>query len=57
MRFQDIITDKVIMFSLASFTISFANIEMILKLLLLTASIIYTVMKIIELYKKKCKSD
>jgi len=57
MRLQDILTDKVLMINLASITISFSNIEMILKLVLLCASIIYTFMKIIELYKKKCKSD
>jgi len=47
MRLQDILTDKVLMINLASITISFSNIEMILKLVLLCASIIYTFMKII----------
>lgn len=54
---QDILTDKVLMINLASITISFSNIEMLLKLVLLCASIIYTIMKIIELYQKKCNKD
>jgi len=57
MKIQDILSDKVILINLTSITISFANIEMILKLMLLCTSIVYTIMKIIELYKKKCKKD
>ena len=57
MKIQDILSDKVILINLTSITISFANIEMILKLMLLSTSIVYTIMKIIELYKKKCKKD
>jgi len=57
MKIQDILSDKVILINLTSITISFANIEMILKLMLLCTSIVYTIMKIIELYQKKCKKD
>jgi hypothetical protein len=57
MKIQDILSDKVILINLTSITISFANIEMILKLMLLCTSIVYTIMKIIELYQKKYKKD
>lgn len=36
-----------------AFAVSFSNVEATLKIVLLCASIIYTVMKIIELVKKK----
>jgi hypothetical protein len=51
---QSMLSDRVLMFNAASLTFSFTNIEMLLKLILLTASIVYTVMKIVELYNKKC---
>jgi hypothetical protein len=35
--------------------LSFTNIEAILKIVLLLASIVYTIMKIVELYKDKKK--
>ena len=35
--------------------LSFTNIEAILKIVLLLASIVYTIMKILELYKDKKK--
>lgn len=35
--------------------LSFTNIEAILKIVLLLASIVYTIMKIVELYKDKRK--
>ena len=46
------------LYSLNSITmaISFSNVESTLKILLLCASIVYTVMKIIELIKNKNKN-
>ncbi len=35
--------------------LSFTNIEAILKIILLLASIVYTIMKIVELYRDKKK--
>jgi hypothetical protein len=37
--------------------LSFTNIEEVLKLILLTASIIYTVLKIVEMQTKKGKNE
>jgi hypothetical protein len=44
---------KIALMNLMSFVISFTNIEQWLKLVLLLVSITYTILKIIELKKKK----
>lgn len=44
---------KIAMINSATFVLSFSNIESILKIVLLLASIVYTVYKIIELKKEK----
>lgn len=44
---------KIYMINTASLLISFSNIEMGLKIILLMASIGYTISKWIEIYKKK----
>jgi hypothetical protein len=41
----------------SAMVLSFTNIEEVLKLILLTASIIYTVMKIVEMKTKKSKNE
>ena len=50
-------TDDWKMFGLNSLVmfLSFTNIEAILKIILLLVSIVYTIMKIVELYKDKKK--
>jgi hypothetical protein len=50
MDIQDL---KIYAFNSLSLIISFSNIEMGLKLILLTASIGYTIAKWVELYKRK----
>lgn len=49
---REIINDKVILLNTGAITISFLDIEAILKLLLLSFSIIYTGIRI---YKELCK--
>ena len=44
---------KIYLLNSATLVVSFSNVEMILKILLLTVSIGYTSMKWYELYKKK----
>jgi len=51
---KQIINDKVILLNSGALTVSFMNVEMVLKLLLLTISIIYTGIRI---YKEICKKD
>jgi hypothetical protein len=41
----------------SAMVLSFTNIEEVLKLILLTASIIYTVLKIVEMQTKKGKNE
>jgi hypothetical protein len=41
----------------SAMVLSFTNIEEVLKLILLTASIIYTVLKIVEMKTKKGKNE
>lgn len=47
-KLLSIINDKVILFNLSTLTLSFADIEEVLKLLLLICSIIYTIIKIFK---------
>jgi hypothetical protein len=44
---------KLYTFNVLAMALSFTDIEEMLKLILLTASIIYTVMKIVEMHKKR----
>jgi hypothetical protein len=44
---------KLYAFNVSAMALTFTNIEEVLKLILLTASIIYTVMKIVEMHKKR----
>jgi len=41
----------------SAMVLSFTNIEEVLKLILLTASIIYTILKIVEMKTKKGKNE
>lgn len=50
---RQIIHDKVILFNAGAFTISFMDIQEILKIILLLASIIYTICRIFGEYKKQ----
>lgn len=49
---QDI---KLVILNLLSFTLSFSNIEMILKIILLIVSIVFTLIKINQSLKEKKK--
>ena len=49
---KQIINDKVLLLNSGTLTISFMNVEMVLKLILLTISILYTGLRI---YKEICK--
>lgn len=51
---RQIINDKVILLNSGALTVSFLNVEMVLKLLLLSVSIIYTVIRI---YREICKRN
>ncbi len=51
---RQIINDKVILLNSGALTVSFMNVEMMLKLLLLSVSIIYTGIRI---YKEICKKN
>lgn len=51
---KQFVIDKVLLFNTAAITLSFMNIEYVLKILLLSLSIIYT---IVRLYKETKKSD
>lgn len=48
---------KLYIFNSLALAITFANIEMAMKLTLLTVSILYTVLKILELKKNKNKDN
>lgn len=50
---KQIIHDKVILLNAGAFTISFMDIQEILKIILLLASIIYTICRIFGEYKKQ----
>lgn len=50
---HSIVNDKVILLNTGAITLSFLDVELALKLLLLSFSIIYTV---IRTYKEVCKS-
>lgn len=52
-----ITNDKLILTNGAVFTISLTNIEMILKIILLTASIVWTGIKVYRELKNKKKDD
>lgn len=52
-----ITNDKLILTNGAVFTISLTNIEMILKIILLTASIVWTGIKVYNELKSKRKED
>ena len=54
---KDIINDKVILLNTGTLTLSFMDIEEILKLLLLSISIIYTLIRIYNEYLKYNKND
>lgn len=49
---KNTIIDKVLMVNLTSFTLSFTEIEMTLKVILLLLSIGYTILKIRDIRKK-----
>jgi hypothetical protein len=51
---KQLVIDKVLLFNTAAITLSFMNIEYMLKILLLSLSIAYT---IVRLYKETKKSD
>ena len=51
---KELIMDKVLVFNTAAITLSFMNIEYMLKILLLALSIAYTIVRI---YKETKKSD
>lgn len=51
---RELVMDKVLLLNTAAFTLSFMNIEYMLKILLLSLSIAYT---IVRLYKETKKSD
>ena len=44
-------------FNVSAMALTFTNIEEVLKLILLTASIIYTILKIVEMKTKKSKNE
>ena len=48
---------KIYGFNSLTFAISFSNVEATLKIILLCASIVYTIMKTIELIKNKNNDD
>lgn len=48
---------KIYGFNSLTFAISFSNVEATLKIILLCASIVYTIMKTIELIKNKKNND
>jgi hypothetical protein len=48
---REILTDKVILCNAGAITISFMDIEEILKLILLSASLLYTLVKLYKEYK------
>jgi len=50
---KEIIHDKVILFNLSTITMSFMNIQEVLKIILLLMSIIYTLYRIIGEYRKQ----
>jgi hypothetical protein len=51
---KQIINDKVLLLNSSALTISFMNVEMVLKLILLTISILYTGLRIYkEIFKQK----
>lgn len=54
---KDIINDKVILLNTGTLTLSFMDIEEILKLFLLSISIIYTLIRIYNEYLKYNKND
>lgn len=54
---KDIINDKVILLNTGTLTLSFMDIEEILKLILLSISIIYTLIRIYNEYLKYNKKD
>lgn len=51
---KQLVIDKVLLFNTAAITLSFMNIEYMLKILLLSLSITYTIVRI---YKETKKSD
>lgn len=51
--FKDFIYDKVILLNASALTLSFMNIQEILKLILLCFSIIYTIYRIVGEYRKQ----
>jgi len=51
---KELLTDKVILLNTGAITISFMDVEFILKIILLSVSIAYT---LIRLYKETKKSD
>jgi hypothetical protein len=48
---------KLYAFNVSAMALTFTNIEEVLKLILLTASIIYTILKIIEMKKGKNENN
>lgn len=50
---KNIINDKVILFNTGALTISFTDVEAILKIILLSASILYTFYRILGEYRKQ----
>jgi len=48
---REILTDKVILCNAGAITISFMDIEQTLKIILLSASIVYTLVKLYKEYK------
>jgi hypothetical protein len=50
---MDMQDNKIALFNLMTFTVSFTSVEQWLKVILLIASIAYTVLKIYEIKKKK----
>jgi len=48
---RQIITDKVILCNAGAITVSFMDVETVLKLILLSASIVYTLIKLYKEYK------
>jgi hypothetical protein len=48
---------KLYAFNVSAMALTFTNIEEVLKLILLTASIIYTILKIVEMKTKKSKNE
>ena len=51
---KELLTDKVILLNTGAITISFMDVEFVLKIILLSVSIAYT---LVRLYKETKKSD